>query len=236
MENELKVVHSQEVLGKTFVVYGNKENPLFLAKDAADWIENKNVSQMLNVVDNDEKVICNIYTLGGNQQAWFLTEYGLYEVLMQSRKPSAKQFKSEVKKILKDIRLNGGYISDNATPEQVNNLVEAYTFKSITKQIKECDILKLKEVVTNIFETNGNLGKRNRDEYHKSLNAKEYKQHLREHIRKAVLEREYPKDYRSAIETAIRLELIDELDKDIMMTDRKSYSHKLTGKKRLLNF
>ena len=41
---------------------------------------------------------------------WFLTEDGLYEVLMQSRKPIAKQFKKKVKEILKQIRKTGGYI------------------------------------------------------------------------------------------------------------------------------
>ena len=35
---------------------------------------------------------------------WFLTEQGLYEVLMQSRKPIAKDFKRGVKKLLKGIR------------------------------------------------------------------------------------------------------------------------------------
>ena len=59
---------------------------LFLVKDVAEWIENKNVSQMLNNIDEDEKGIYNVYTLGGNQNLWFLTEDGLYEVLMQSRK------------------------------------------------------------------------------------------------------------------------------------------------------
>ena len=39
----------------------------------------------------------------------FLTEDGLYEVLMQSRKPIAKQFKKEVKKVLKQIRKTGSY-------------------------------------------------------------------------------------------------------------------------------
>ena len=38
----------------------------------------------LVIVDEDEKVVNNVYTLGGNQKAWFLTEDGLYEVLMQS--------------------------------------------------------------------------------------------------------------------------------------------------------
>ena len=43
---------------------------------------------------------------------WFLTEDGLYEVLMQSRKPIAKEFKREVKRILKSIRRDGMFVTD----------------------------------------------------------------------------------------------------------------------------
>ncbi|MGG1846180.1 BRO family protein [Bacillus wiedmannii] len=39
-----------------------------------------------------------ISNLVGNQEEWLLTEDGLYEVLMQSRKPIAKIFKKEVKR------------------------------------------------------------------------------------------------------------------------------------------
>lgn len=49
---------------------------------------------------------------GSTNKQWFLTEDGLYEVLMQSRKPIAKAFKKEVKQILKTIRLNGMYATD----------------------------------------------------------------------------------------------------------------------------
>ncbi len=42
-----------------------------------------------------------------------MTEDGLYEVLMQSRKPIAKKFKKEVKNILKTIRKTGGYINNS---------------------------------------------------------------------------------------------------------------------------
>ena len=59
---------------------------------------------MLQSVDEEEKVANIVDTLGGNQQVWFLTEDGLYEVLMQSRKPIAKEFKKGVKEILKTIR------------------------------------------------------------------------------------------------------------------------------------
>jgi prophage antirepressor-like protein len=119
--NNLQVINQQEILGRDFKIYGTVENPLFLAKDVAEVIENKNVSQMLNVVDEDEKAIYNVYTLGGSQDAWFLTEYGLYEVLMQSRKPIAKQFKKQIKGILKSLRLGHTEISNIRGNMEENN-------------------------------------------------------------------------------------------------------------------
>lgn len=123
--NELKVLNEQEVLGKQFRVYGTAEEPLFLAKDVAEWIEYSvsNVSKMLAAVDDEEKTIRTIVTSGSNYQteAWFLTEDGLYEVLMQSRKLIAKQFKKEVKEILKTIRKHGIYATDNVIDNILNN-------------------------------------------------------------------------------------------------------------------
>lgn len=121
--NELKVLNEQEVLGKQFRVYGTAEEPLFLAKDVAEWIEydTSSVNKMITNVDDDEKVRKNVPTLGGIQEAWFLTEDGFYEVLMQSRKPIAKQFKKEVKEILKTIRKHGIYATDNVIDNILNN-------------------------------------------------------------------------------------------------------------------
>jgi prophage antirepressor-like protein len=121
--NELKVLNEQEVLGKQFKVYGTAEEPLFLAKDVAEWIEydTSSVHKMLANVDDDEKVRKNVPTLGGTQESWCLTENGLYEVLMQSRKLIAKQFKKEVKEILKTIRKHGIYATDNVIDNILNN-------------------------------------------------------------------------------------------------------------------
>ena len=121
--NELKVLNEQEVLGKQVRVYGTAEEPLFLAKDVAEWIEydTSSVNKMITNVDDDEKVRKNVPTLGGIQESWFLTENGLYEVLMQSRKPIAKQFKKEVKEILKTIRKHGIYATDNVIDNILNN-------------------------------------------------------------------------------------------------------------------
>lgn len=77
---------------------------------------------MLSKVDKDEKQLIQIGTINNAYSAWFLTEDGVYEVLFQSRKPIAKQFKKQVKTILKEIRIKGGYINEGATPQQLEQL------------------------------------------------------------------------------------------------------------------
>lgn len=128
--NNLMIFQERQVLGKDFKIYGTKENPLFLAKDVAEWIdyEVSNVSKMVKRVDEDEN---------NNTSATFLTEDGLYEVLMQSRKPIAKQFKKEVKKILKQIRTTGGAVKDEE--EFIMNY-----FPSFSEEVKQAMVLDLK--------------------------------------------------------------------------------------------
>lgn len=102
--NNIKVIDQREVLGFDFKVYGDADNPLFLAKDVANWIEHNKPSEMILNVDNDEKLKAIISHSGQSREMWFLTEDGLYEVLMQSRKPIAKEFKKKIKEILKELR------------------------------------------------------------------------------------------------------------------------------------
>ena len=97
------------LLGKEIDVYGSVDEPLFLAKDVAEWIEHTQPSKMVETVEEDEKLMGTIFLSGQNREVWMLTEDGLYEVLMLSRKPIAKQFKKGVKEILKTIRKTGSY-------------------------------------------------------------------------------------------------------------------------------
>lgn len=117
--NEIKIINKSIFLDKEIDVWGSVEQPLFRAKDVASWLLIKNVSDLVKRVDNDEVHRFNLGSLQG--ETWFLTEDGLYEVLMQSRKPIAKQFKKGVKAILHEIRTKGGYIASsvNDTPEAI---------------------------------------------------------------------------------------------------------------------
>lgn len=117
----MEVVTRTVFHGHPLDIYGSEEEPLFIARDVAEMIDYSKTSQgkyntakMLKLVDEDEKLKgipnCNTRVNSGTL-VWFLTEQGLYEVLFQSRKPIAKEFKKWVKQILKEIRQQGYYMA-----------------------------------------------------------------------------------------------------------------------------
>lgn len=138
-KHPIQVLSETELLGHKFTVYGTAENPLFLAKEVAEVLNysESNSSKLTNLVESDEKVRNIITTPGGNQEVWLLTEDGLYEVLFQSRKPIAKEFKKGVKEILKTIRKTGGYIAtkQDDTPEEI--MARALTIAQATLAKRE---------------------------------------------------------------------------------------------------
>lgn len=145
MSNQpIQVLSKTELLGHKFTVYGTAENPLFLAKEVAECIDYAktskgkfDVSNMVSSVDEEEKLVRTIFVSGQNREVWLLTEDGLYEVLMQSRKPIAKEFKKGVKEILKAIRKTGGYIATKSddTPEEI--MARALTIAQATLAKRE---------------------------------------------------------------------------------------------------
>ena len=142
--NQIQVLKQTELCGRQFAVYGTAERPLFLAKEIAAIIGHSDVSTMMRTVDDDEKEANNVCTLGGSQTAWFLTEDGLYELLMQSRKPVAKDFKRGVKTILKEIRRTGGYIvaKEDETPAEIMARALKVADATLKRQAQRVQILE----------------------------------------------------------------------------------------------
>lgn len=144
-KNVLKVLSEQELLGNKFRIYGTYEEPLFLAKDVAGWIEHNNVTLMLNNVGSDEKKLDYVLDISGQRRkSSFLTENGVYEVIMLSRKPIAKTVKKQFKAILHSVRVNGGYVvgQEELTPDQLMAKV-IIVAQNVIKQ-KEIEIEELK--------------------------------------------------------------------------------------------
>ena len=187
MTQEVKVLENEVTLmGKTFNVYGTVEEPLFRAKDVADWIEHSDISVMLRSVDEDEKEANIVRTLGGNQEAWFLTENGVYEVLMLSRKPIAKEFKKEVKKMLHALRTKKAtlmptnfadaleaYAKEVRAREEAQQALFAETQQKLAAleqyQNEKAEHQKDKELVTHKYLTATQIKETIRKEYGKNI-------------------------------------------------------------------
>lgn len=152
--NEVKIINKSNLLCKEIDVWGSVEHPLFRASDVAVWIQHSDVSTMVKIVDEDEKVfVTNPNNVCGGQGAWFLTEDGLYEVLMRSRKPIAKQFKKGVKKILHEIRTKGGYIATNENDSDEDIMARAYVIAQRTLARREERIRQLETQTEQQAET-----------------------------------------------------------------------------------
>lgn len=140
VEQILTVIQETEILGKRIMMYGSIENPLFVAGDVADWIDyaknpngSRQTSKMVKSVDDEEKPVVKVLLPDDDQtrECIVLTEDGLYEVCMQSRKPIAKQMKKEIKQYLKSIRLTGAAIPEGREEEMVN-----YYFSGLSSDLQ----------------------------------------------------------------------------------------------------
>lgn len=102
-------VFSSDMFGQIRVA-GTPDEPMFCLADvcAALDLTAKVVNQRL------EKEVVSKYplmTAGGVQNALFVNEDGLYDVILDSRKPEAKRFRKWVtSEVLPQIRKTGGYI------------------------------------------------------------------------------------------------------------------------------
>ena len=115
----IKVIAEKEVCGKHFRVWNTPEEPLFLAKDVAEWLgtykgRGRDVIRCLN---GKEQV--KLYALCPYKDNYrrvlmtFITEKGLYKVTMRSDKPNAMKIQDKICEILKEIRQTGGYIANS---------------------------------------------------------------------------------------------------------------------------
>lgn len=84
--------------------------PWFVAADVCAALGLGNTRMAIDRLDDDEKGISSIDTLGGRQDLIVVSEPGLYSLVLGSRKPEAKRFKRWVThEVLPSIRKTGRY-------------------------------------------------------------------------------------------------------------------------------
>lgn len=115
---DLKIFENKE-FGKVRTITQNGE-PLFIANDICEALGiDRTQTRRL---DNDEKGVWSIHTLGGKQNLSVVNEYGLYNLVLASRKPEAKAFKRWIThEVIPAIRKHGGYLTPDKTEELLND-------------------------------------------------------------------------------------------------------------------
>lgn len=108
--------------GHNVRIVGNQDNPLFVLSDVCKILEIGNPSDVKNRLDQDVVSIETLETVGGRQKMTVINEDGLYDVIIDSRKPEAKRFRKWITgEVLPAIRQDGGYIAATSeeTPEEI---------------------------------------------------------------------------------------------------------------------
>lgn len=109
MKNELKVFKNEQ-FGEVRSLEQNGE-VLFVAADVCKALDIKNHRDAVKRLDDDEKGVALTDTLGGKQNLNVVNEYGLYNLVLASRKPEAKAFKRWIThEVIPTIRKTGKYI------------------------------------------------------------------------------------------------------------------------------
>ena len=84
--------------------------PWFVANDVCSAIDVDRTA--IRRLDDDEKGVHLTHTLGGDQKISIINEYGLYSLILSSRKPEAKAFKRWIThEVIPSIRKHGAYMT-----------------------------------------------------------------------------------------------------------------------------
>lgn len=149
MDNKL-LIFSKPEYGKIRVI-GDPDNPLFCLSDVckALGLRVDGVVARLKEDTSTAGVLSKhpVETAGGVQQMYFVTEQGLYDVVLDSRKPEAKKFRNWLTgEVAVSIRKTGSYTLPGATVE-INDRHSVPNAAEISKELKELALLSTNSVV-----------------------------------------------------------------------------------------
>ena len=115
MTNELQIFQSED-FGSVRTLYRDGE-PWFVAADVCKALDLGNPSMAIGRLDDDEYALISIEGISrGNAMVNIINEFGLYNLILGSRKPEAKQFKRWIThEVIPAIRRTGEY---QALPDQ----------------------------------------------------------------------------------------------------------------------
>ncbi len=121
--------------GQSVRILGDEETPLFVLSDVCKVLDLSTPARVKERLTEGVSSTHTLQTTGGPQQVTVINEDGLYDVILDSRKPQAKRFRKWVtSEVLPSIRKHGGYL----TPEKVEEaLLNPDTLIRLATDLKE---------------------------------------------------------------------------------------------------
>ena len=117
---DLQIFNNEE-FGEVRTVVLNSE-PMFCLVDVCKALDIKNATDVAKRLDDDERTRLN---LGRQGETNFVTESGLYAVILRSDKPNAKKFRKWITgEVLPSIRKTGSYGKPMTTAEKIQLLAQ----------------------------------------------------------------------------------------------------------------
>lgn len=108
--NNLQIFENER-FGRVRTIEQNRE-PWFIARDVCECLSIGKYRDAVSRLEEDERGSVEMDTPGGRQSLSAVNEYGLYSLVLSSRKPEAKEFKRWIThEVIPAIRKTGGYIS-----------------------------------------------------------------------------------------------------------------------------
>lgn len=111
---------------------------MFVAKDVCDCLEITKHRDAISRLDSDERGSVKLDTPGGKQDIAAINEYGLYNLVLSSRKPEAKEFKRWITHdVIPAIRKTGSYsiVIPQTLPEALRAYADEVESHNATKAI-----------------------------------------------------------------------------------------------------
>lgn len=145
MENNIQIFKNEQ-FGEIRTATNSNNEPIFCLSDICNVLKLSNNRKVKSQLDDDVTLSYPIVdSLGRKQEATFVTEAGLYDVIIRSDSPLAKPIRKWLtSEVMPSIRKNGGYIasSENDTPEIIMAraiLVAQETIKKKDEKLKQLE-------------------------------------------------------------------------------------------------
>jgi prophage antirepressor-like protein len=139
IQNSIEVFENP-IFGQIRMVMVDDE-PMFCLIDVCRALEIKNATDVAKRLDEDELTRLNLGGRAGESN--FITESGLYAVILRSDKPNAKKFRKWVtSEVLPTIRKTGGYVNNDELfistylpyADENTKLIFSQTLKTVREQ------------------------------------------------------------------------------------------------------